>query len=348
MSCVLGGGSQWLGVSEGTEEGDTVVGNGVVRGRVYDVVVVGGGPAGLSAATWLARYRRSVLVIDSREYRNRWVRQSHGYLGSDPADPMALLARARAQVSRYPTVVFGDGEVTRVRRDSQGRFVVGVGNQEFVALRMVLATGVVDQFPDVVGFFDHYGVCVFHCPTCDGYEARGRTVVVLGWSESVTGFALELLDWAGRLTILTQGRCFEGEERDRQVLADHGVKLIEDDAVELVGQPGRLQTVRLRSGASIEADLVFFSIAHHARVHLAKQLGCELTDEGCLLVNSEGQTTIEGLYAAGDITPGIQLVSVAVGKGAIAGVACATSLHGQWGAPGSPTPAPDHEAELRA
>jgi thioredoxin reductase len=213
---------------------------------------------------------------------------------------------------------------------------------------MILATGVADQFPDVVGFFDHYGISVFHCPTCDGYEAKDRTVVVFGWSESVTGFALEMLDWAGRLTILTQGRRFAGDERDRHVLADHGVELIEDDAVELVGQPGRLQTIRLRSGASIDADFVFFSIAHHARVHLAEQLGCKLTEDGCLLVNSDGQTTIEGLYAAGDITPGIQLVSVAVGKGAIAGVACATSLQGQRGAPSSPTPAPDPETELRA
>jgi thioredoxin reductase len=328
--------------------GDTLaVGNGGIPGRVYDAVVVGGGPAGLSAATWLARYRRSVLVVDSREYRNRWVEQSHGYLGSDPADPMALLATARAQVSHYPTVVLCDGAATTARRDNQDRFVVGVGNQEFVALRMILATGVVDQFPDVVGFVDHYGTSVFHCPTCDGYEAKDRTVVVFGWSESVTGFALELLDWAGRLTILTQGRRFEGDERDRQVLADHGVQLVEDDAVALVGQRGQLQRVRLRSGGSIEADLVFFSIAHHARVHLAEQLGCELTEDGCLLVDSEGQTTIEGLYAAGDITPGIQLVSVAVGKGAIAGVACATSLRGQRGAPGSPTPAPDPETELR-
>jgi thioredoxin reductase len=322
--------------------------NGMVPGREYDVVVVGESPAGLSAATWLARYRRSVLVVDSREYRNRWVEQSHGYLGNDPANPMALLATARAQVGRYPTVVFCDDEATTVRRDDQGRFVVGVGNQRFVALRMILATGMVDQFPDVVGFIDHYGSSVFHCPTCDGYEARDRPVVVLGWSESVTGFALELLDWARRLTILTQGRRFEGDEHDRQVLADHGVKLVEDDAVELVGQRGRLQTVRLRSGASLEADLVFFSIAHHPRVQLAEQLGCEFTEDGCLLVDSEGQTTIEGLYAAGDITPGTQLVAVAVGKGAIAGVACAISLQGQRGVPSTPTPAPDPETELHA
>jgi thioredoxin reductase len=311
--------------------------DGEFPGEMYDVVVVGGGPAGLSAATWLARYRRSVLVIDSHEYRNRWTAQSHGYLGSDPADPMALLATARAQLSRYPSVVLCDGAATTARRDEQGRFVVGVGNEEFVALRMILATGVVDQFPEVTGFFDYYGVSVFHCPTCDGYEAKDRTVVVFGWSESVTGFALELLDWARRITILTQGRRFEGDEGDRQVLADHGIALIEDDAVELVGQPGRLQAVRLRGGASIDADLGFFSIAHHARVHLAEQLGCELTQDGCLLVDKDGQTTIEGLYAAGDITPGIQLVSVAVGKGTTAGVACAISLQGQRGIPNSQT-----------
>jgi thioredoxin reductase len=315
---------------------------------VYDVVVVGGGPAGLSAATWLVRYRRSVLLIDSREYRNRWVKQSHGYLACDPANPMTLLATARTQVSRYPTVTFCDDEATTARRDHQGRFVVDVGHREFVALRMILATGVVDQFPDVVGFFDHYGTSVFHCPTCDGYEAKNRTVVVLGWSASVTGFALELLDWVGRLTILTQGRRFEGDERDRRVLTDHGVELIEDDAVELVGPPEQLQSIRLRSGASIDANLAFFSIAHHTRADLAKQLGCELTKDGCLLVDEKGQTSIEGVYAAGDITPGIQLVSVAAGKGTIAGVACAMSFQGQPGAPSSPTPAPHPEAERHA
>lgn len=311
-----------------------------------DAVVVGGGPAGLSAATWLARYRRSVVVLDSGEYRNRWVDRSHGYLGADAQDPMRLLERAREDLGRYETATLRAGRATAVRRDDAGRFVVTTDGGELVALRLVLATGVVDAFPEVDGFLDHYGSSVFHCPTCDGYEARDRRVVVLGWSEHVAGFALGLLDWAAELTIVTDDRPFEGEERHRAALARHGVALLEDDAVAFEGDRGDLRAVHLRSGVRLPADLVFFSIAHHPRTDLAAQLGCELTGQGCLRVDHDGQTTVEGVYAAGDVTPGIQLASVAAGKGTVAGVSCAASLRGEPGATTSPDPAPDPEAEV--
>ncbi|HZB72301.1 MAG TPA: NAD(P)/FAD-dependent oxidoreductase [Acidimicrobiales bacterium] len=311
-----------------------------------DAVVVGGGPAGLSAATWLARYRRSVVVLDSGEYRNRWVDRSHGYLGADPQDPMRLLERAREDLGRYETATLRADRATAVRRDDAGRFVVTTEGGELVALRLVLATGVVDAFPEVDGFLDHYGASVFHCPTCDGYEARDRRVVVLGWSEHVAGFALGLLDWAAELTIVSDDRPFEGEERHRAALARHGVALLEDDAVAFEGHRGDLRAVHLQSGVRLPADLVFFSIAHHPRTDLAAQLGCELTGQGCLRVDHDGQTTVEGVYAAGDVTPGIQLASVAAGKGTVAGVSCADSLRGERGATTSPDPAPDPEAEV--
>ena len=311
-----------------------------------DAVVVGGGPAGLSAATWLARYRRSVVVLDSGEYRNRWVARSHGYLGADPQDPMRLLERAREDLARYDRVAVRRARATDVRRDGDGRFVVTADGTELVALRLVLATGVVDQFPEVDGFLEHYGTSVFHCPTCDGYEARERSVVVLGWSEHVAGFALGLLDWAARVTVVTEERPFEGEERHRDALARHDVALLEDDAVAFEGERGDLRAVLLRSGIRLPADLVFFSIAHHPRVDLAAQLGCELTPEGCLVVDDEGRTSVEGVYAAGDVTPGLQLAAVAAGTGTVAGVACAASLRGEPGASSSPDPAPDPEAAV--
>ena len=312
----------------------------------YDAVVVGGGPAGLSAATWLARYRRSVVVLDSGEYRNRWVDRSHGYLGADPQDPMRMLERAREDLRRYEAVHLRQERATAVHTDHGGRFVVTTEGGELTALRLVLATGVVDQFPAVDGFLDHYGTSVFHCPTCDGYEARDRRVVVLGWSEHVAGFALGLLDWAAELTMVTEDRPFEGAERHRAALARHGVAVLEDDAVAFEGERGDLQAVRLASGARVPADLVFFSIAHHPRTDLAVQLGCALTPEGCLVVDEEGCTTVPGVYAAGDVTPGIQLAAVAAGKGTVAGVSCAASLRGEPGATTSPDPGPDPDAEV--
>ena len=313
----------------------------------YDAVVVGGGPAGLSAATWLARYRRSVVVLDSGEYRNRWVHRSHGYLGADPQDPMRLLERGRADLARYETVQLRPHRATAVQRDGAGRFVVSTDRESLVALRLVLATGVVDGFPEVDGFVDHYGKSVFHCPTCDGYEARDKRVVVLGWSEHVAGFALGLLDWAAELTIVTEDRPFEGDDHHREALERHGVAVVEDDAVSFEGEGGDLRAVRLASGVRLPADLVFFSIAHHPRNELAAQLGCALTPEGCLVVDDEGCTSVPGVYAAGDVTPGIQLAAVAAGKGTVAGVSCAASLRGEPGATTSPDPAPDPEAEVR-
>jgi thioredoxin reductase len=313
---------------------------------LHDVLVIGGGPAGLSAATWAARYRRSVLVVDSREYRNRWVDQSHGYLGSDPTNPMTLLERARTELARYPEVAFCRGMATSAGRDPGGRFVVTVDGEEYAGLRLILATGVVDDFPEVDRFFEHYGRSVFHCATCDGYEAQGRSVVILGWGPHVVSFAVGLLDWAQDLTVVTEGRRLEADDEHRHLLARHGIDLVEDDAVELLGPRGDLQGVRLAGGAVLDADLVFFSIAHLPRLELPRQLGCDIDGDGCLRVDRDGLTSVEGCYAAGDITPGFQIAAVAVGEGAAAGVACACSLRGERGAPGTPDPAPDAEAEL--
>lgn len=312
----------------------------------FDAVVVGGGPAGLSAATWLARYRRSVVVLDSGEYRNRWVARSHGYLGADPQDPMRLLERAREDLGRYETVHLRQGRATGVERDRAGRFVVATDGGDLVALRLVLATGVVDQFPEVEGFLEHYGASVFHCPTCDGYEARDRRVVVLGWSEHVAGFALGLLDWAAEVTVVTEDRPFEGEAHHREALQRNGVALVEDDAVRFEGERGDLRGVHLASGVRLPAELVFFSIAHHPRTDLALQLGCALTPEGCLVVDHEGCTSVPGVYGAGDVTPGIQLAARAAGTGTVAGVACAASLRGEPGATTSPEPGPDPDEEV--
>ena len=130
-----------------------------------DVVVVGGGVAGLAAASWIGRYRRSVVVVDGQDPRNKQVEVSHGYLGRDPQKPADLLARGREEVLAYPTAAVREGEVKRVERRDDGLFEV---DDDLLAHRVVLACGVKDAFPAVEGFFEHYGASVFHCPACDG------------------------------------------------------------------------------------------------------------------------------------------------------------------------------------
>ena len=294
---------------------------------VVDAVVVGGGPAGLAAATWLARYRRRVVVLDGEDYRNRWVEATHGYLGSDPVDPAELRKRALADLGAYESTEVRCTRATAVRKAGDV-FAVETEDGTLEARRLVLATGVADVFPEVGRFFEHYGASVFHCPSCDGYEARDRRVVVFGWSRQIVDFALDLLEWAASVTVVTDGRPFEGDQDHRAELAAAGIEVVEDDAVELVGERGALEGVRLRRAGTVPADMAFFNIAHRPITDLAEQLGCALTDQGCIEVDEDGATSIPGVYAAGDVTPGMQVVQVAAAKGAIAGISCARSLAG--------------------
>ena len=304
-----------------------------------DVVVVGGGAAGLAAASWLGRYRRSVVVLDSQEYRAGAVERSHGYLGRDPQKPLDLIARGREEVLAYPTAEIRLGHrVERVTRRADGLFDV---DGDLLAHRLVLACGVKDALPAVDGFAEHYGASVFHCPACDGYEARDRDVVALGWDPQLVGFSATLLNWARSVTVVTNGVRFQGDDACRVTLADNGVPLVEQDARRFVGDRGALEGVELGDGRVLPASLVFFSVAHQPRTELAESLGCRLDDEGYVVVDSEGRTTCDGVYAAGDLVPGLQLVQAAAATGAVAGVGAAQSFFGTTGAPTSPAPAPE-------
>ncbi len=303
-----------------------------------DVVVVGGGPAGLSAASWIGRYRRSVVVLDSGQYRSGMVQRSHGYLGRDPQKPIDLIERGREEVLAYPTASIRCAHVDKIERRHDGLFAVG---EDLVAHRVVLALGVHDVAPDVGGFDEHYGASVFHCPACDGYEARDRDIIALGWDPHLVGFAATLKNWARSVTVVTNGVRFQGDEACRFTMADHEVELVEQNATRLLGARGELEGLELQSGRVLPTSLVFFSVAHKPRVDLAVSLGCDLDDEGYVAVDSEGQTSVLNVYAAGDLTPGLQLVSTASASGVVAGVGVAQSFFGQKGAPTSPEPAPE-------
>ena len=291
-----------------------------------EVAIVGGGPAGLAAATWLGRYRCSAIVFDSGEYRNRWTDKVHGYLGDDPVTPEELRTRARKDLAQYPSIHIQNATVDSVARHGDHRFELRAGEQTFVARRVILAMGTRDRFPKVSGFFEHYGCDVFHCPLCDGYEGRGRDVAVFGWDESVAGFATKMLNWASSVTVVTHG-CRLTEDRALcDELESQGIQVLDEDPVELLGKRGKLQGVRLSNGRTLFCNLLFFSLPEEPVNHLAKQLGCQLDDKGHVKVDKDGRTSVNGVFAAGDLTPGEQLVQVAAAEGVLAASACAESL----------------------
>jgi thioredoxin reductase len=313
---------------------------------VHDAVVVGGGVAGLAAATWLGRYRRDTVVVDSGEYRAASVEASHGYLGRDPQQPMELLATAREQLATYRTVAIRRGRVTSARTDGDCFDVRLDDGVTLRCARIVLATGVVDACPKLGNFDEHYGTSAFHCPACDGYDAAGRDVVAYGWDERLVGFAASLLDWARSVTVLTSGHRFDGDDACIEVLDRHDIEIVETRATRLLGRRGEMQGVELADGRTIPASLLFFSVAHEPRTELARSLGCRIDDDGHVDVDGNAETSVPGVYAAGDVAPGMQLVQVAAAKGTIAGINAALSLHGEAGSPHAPAPAPDAPGEL--
>ena len=289
-----------------------------------DAIVVGGGPAGLSAATWLARYRHSVLVVDDGRPRNRWTDEGHGYFGVDPFRPSELTARARERLEKYPTATVLTGAVEEVRGEIDA-FVVRA-DTEHEARRIVLASGVEDVFPAIPGFEEHFGANVFHCPGCDGYEVRGRNVVVVGWDPTVIGLARALVEWAATVTVVTPPAVLREESTEAAELRAAGVQLVADDVAEICGPRSALECVRLTNGRRVSCDAAFFAIDCRPRAPLAAELGCEFDEDGFVRVDEHGRTSVAGVYAAGDMTPGLQLVQVAAAGGAIAGVHCAHSL----------------------
>lgn len=312
-----------------------------------DAIVCGGGPAGLAAALWLGRYRRRTLVIDGGDQRNLASGGVHGYLTQDGVAPDGLLQAARADVERYPTVRFMSSTATAVERDGDV-FRVTADGQTIGSRRLLLAQGVEDISPDIPGFAQHYGRSIFHCSCCDGYEAREQDVLAIGWGEHTAGFALDLLEWGARVTLVTNGQPWEGDRTCEAALHRHQIEVVEETVIELIDRDGALMGARLASGREISATKAFFSIGHRPRNELATRLGCKVDELGYVVVGPHGETSINGIYAAGDLTPGEQLVQVAAAEGAIAGIACAMSLRGSGPAPGAPPPGPDPAEELDA
>lgn len=301
---------------------------------VYDCIVVGAGPAGLSAALFLARYRRSVLTFHNSSPRNLYSHGVHGFLGHHGIMPEELLARGRDEVMKHGGLVI-EGFVTKVEKIEEELFRVTTGDAEtgagetFEARRLLLATGLRDLTPDCPGFRDFYGVTVFHCPDCDGFEVTGKRVAVLGTGRETVGFTLNLLTWTDKLTLITDGRGQQLTDEHRAKLGEFDIPITDGRITRLDGDAGehKLARVCFDDGGALEADALFFNLGTIPASNLHEMLGCRLDEEcGLIWVDEEQQTSVEGVYAAGDITPRSQLAVVAAAEGAMAAIHIHKSL----------------------
>ncbi len=293
----------------------------------HDVIIVGASFAGLSAAMQLGRARKSVLLIDSGLPRNRYAAAAHGFLGQDGRAPFDILAEARRQLGAYPSVRFRTG-VARHARAVRGGFEVQLEDdgREWAA-RIVLATGVRDELPPVPGMQQRWGTGVLHCPYCHGYEVADQPLGVLATMAASVEQAMLIADW-GPTTYFTQGQ-FEPDVEQLALLAARGVQVERAAVVELLGPVPALDAVRLADGRVLKLAALFTAPRTHMASPLAGQLGCAF-EEGMtgpyIQVDAMKQTSVEGVFAAGDAAAPMGNATLASAAGVMAGVASHRSL----------------------
>ena len=285
-----------------------------------EVVIVGGGPAGLSCALVLGRARRAVTLCDAGRQRNRTAEAMHGYLTREGTPPREFLALGRAELARYPSVSFRQGLVTRAEVVAGGFRVTLADGLTLRCRKLVLATGIVDQLPEVPGAEELYGRGLHHCPYCDGWELRDRRLIVYGRGDADGAhFALALTRWSRELVLCTDGPSGCTEDGLAR-LARAGISVVEQRVTRFARAGDEIEAT-LDDGTTLRGGGVFFNTTRRQPGDLLHQLGCEEAEPtGCRIEHPAGRCSVHGLYVIGDASRDALQVVVAAAEGTRAAI----------------------------
>jgi thioredoxin reductase len=296
---------------------------------MYDVIIVGGGPAGLSGAMVLGRCRRKVAVFNSGKTRNHASHAMHSFLSRDGSDPLEFLSIGKQELKKYGIKVFSKWVSSAIQKNG-GFEVTDDNGEKYYCKKLLLCTGIKDNLPPIKNIEKFYGTSVFHCPYCDGWENRDRPIFVYGKGKNALGLSISLKTWTNQVVLLTDGRTsFNPKECDRLLKAK--IRIIQKKIDSVEGKKGQLERIKFMDGTSEPLEVLFFNNGYEHSSNLFKQLNCTVTKRGVVRADKFQQTNVPGLYVAGDAARDMQLVIVAAAEGTKAGVAINMAMQSEEG-----------------
>lgn len=287
---------------------------------MYDVIIIGGSYAGLSAAMALGRSLRNVLILDSGLPCNRFTPHSHNLITHDGDEPSAIREKALKQVLAYPTVRIETGVAVTIRGQNNAFEVTTGASKVYRAKKLLIATGLKDILPDIPGFKECWGKTLIHCPYCHGYEVRGVPTAVIANGEQALEYAMMLKHWAPKLTLCTNRLSTIPQEHVEKLLANE-ISIIETPIAGLKHIDGKLEAVIFEDDMELVVEATYSHFPTEQHSSLAKSIGCAFTEMNRVQIDILGQTTVPGVYAAGDATTMFRSLAVAISGGNIAGAA---------------------------
>ncbi len=284
----------------------------------FEVIIIGGSYAGLSAGMALGRALRSVLIIDSGLPCNRQTPYSHNFITQDGEKPGTIAEKAKEQVLKYNTVRFHRDLAVSGRKSANGFEIATQSGKTFGAKKLIFATGIQDTMPDIKGFSECWGISIIHCPYCHGYEYRGQKTGIMANGEHAFHIASLVNNLTDKVTILTSGKAGFNTEQIRK-LDSHNIKVIETQVSEIEHESGHIKNVIFDDGSKTGFDAVYAAIPFTQHSDIPVSLGCELTGQGHLKTDMFQNTTVDGVFACGDNASMMRSVAMAVSTGNIAG-----------------------------
>ncbi|MGZ5255421.1 MAG: NAD(P)/FAD-dependent oxidoreductase [Flavitalea sp.] len=285
----------------------------------YDVIIIGGSYAGLSAGMALGRALRKVLIIDSGNPCNKQTPHSHNFLTNDGKTPKEIASLAKQQVSMYGSVEFSEALVTAGFTKENGFEIKIQSGEKLSARKLVFATGIKDIMPNITGFSECWGISVLHCPYCHGYEVRQQKTGILANGDAAFEMSSLISNWTNDLTLYTNGEATLSEHQRRK-LAKHKINIEETEINQLEHKNGYVQNIVLKDGKKSPIKAIYTRLPFVQHSNIPQTLGCELTKEGYIKIDPAHKTTVNGVYACGDNVTRMRTVANAVSMGTSTGL----------------------------